>query len=41
MIIMHILHELIPLTSKMAEGAKQDAQWWKETVLVLQEGKLS
>ena len=41
MIIKHILHELILLTSKMGEGAKQDTHWWKGTVLVLQEGKLS
>ena len=41
--IMHVLHKLIPSTSKMAEGTKQDVHFWKETVLfyhiiVLQEG---
>ena len=32
--IMHVRHELILSTSKMAEGAKQDVHWWKETVLL-------
>ena len=41
--IMHVLHKLILSTSKMDEGAKQDVNRWKETVLflliiVLQEG---
>ena len=41
--IMYVLHKLIILISKMAEGVKQDLHWWKETVLfyliiVLQEG---
>ena len=40
---MHALPKLILSTSKMAEGAKQEVQWWKEAVLfyliiALQEG---
>ena len=40
---MYALRKLILSTSKMAERAKQDVHWWKETVLfyliiALQEG---
>ena len=31
--IMHVRHELILSTSKMAEGAKQDVNCWKETFI--------
>ena len=30
---MHVLHKLIQLINKMAEGAEQDMHYWKETVL--------
>ena len=33
--ILHGLHKLILSTSKMAEGAKQDVHWWRETAFYI------